>query len=428
MQALIAPLTELAEFETVLKKRKQETGILQFAGCVNSQKTHMMYALGDGFDYKIIAVSSEMKAKQIYEEYRFLDSDIYQYPAKDLLFYQADLRGKYLLKQRMEVFQAILEDRGATIVTSFDGFMDALLPLELMRERIRNFKVGDVVDFEAIKKDMVLLGYDREEQIEGPGQFAVRGGILDIFSPAADRPFRAEFFGDELDTIGFFDPDTQRRTENTDLVMILPVGETQPMLHPYGIDGLCSDISALIQRQRRRKNINQALIKTLEQDLEKYQNSMSNPASDRYMAYIYPEMATAMDYIPENAVILLCDQSSLHRRARTRTEEMGLQLDSLLQGGSVAGELCEFVCQWEDFCDSLTGRTVVYLDSFGGSSYPETCPPKQLLPMVAKQLPGYGGNLDTAASASSRWSSDTVPCSAINSRMLRPFSKCSLCN
>ena len=225
MQALIAPLTELAEFETVLKKRKKETGILQFAGCVNSQKTHMMYALSDGFNFKIIAVSSEMKAKQIYEEYRFLDSDIYQYPAKDLLFYQADLRGKYLLKQRMEVFQAIMEGRGATIVTSFDGFMDALLPLDMMRERIRTFKVGDAVDFEAIKKDMVLLGYDREEQIEGPGQFAVRGGILDIYPLTEEVPIRVELWGDEIDSIRTFDVESQRSIENLQEITIYPASD-----------------------------------------------------------------------------------------------------------------------------------------------------------------------------------------------------------
>ena len=225
MQALIAPLTELAEFETVLKKRKQETGILQFAGCVNSQKTHMMYALSDGFDYKIIAVSSEMKAKQIYEEYRFLDSDIYQYPAKDLLFYQADLRGKYLLKQRMEVFQAIMEGRGATIVTSFDGFMDALLPIEKMREKICNLRVGDVVDFDAIKKEMVLLGYDREEQIEGPGQFAVRGGILDIYPLTEEVPIRVELWGDEIDSIRTFDVQSQRSIENLDAITIYPASD-----------------------------------------------------------------------------------------------------------------------------------------------------------------------------------------------------------
>ena len=115
------------------------------------------------------------------------------------------------------------------------------------------------------------------------------------------------------------------------------------------------------------------------------------------MGLIYPEMATAMDYIPENATVIICDHGNLRRAARNRCDEMGLQLDSLLQAGLLAGELCDYVCQWEDFCSSLSGRTVVYFDAFGGTAYPEDCPPKVLLPMIAKQLPGYGGNLDTAA-------------------------------
>ena len=120
--------------------------------------------------------------------------------------------------------------------------------------------------------------------VEGPGQFAVRGDIVDIFSPAADLPVRAEFFGEELDTMGYFNPDTQRRTENIPSVTILPVGETQPRLHPEGLKGLCDDLVNLIARQKRRKNINEDLIRTLERDLEKYQNGVQNPASDRYMA------------------------------------------------------------------------------------------------------------------------------------------------
>ena len=173
---------------------------------------------------------------------------------------------------------------------------------------------------------------------------------------------------------------------------------TQPRLHKAGVEGLCADLNRLIARQKRRKNVNEALITTLTKDLEKYENGMQNPASDRYMALIYPEMATAMDYIPQDAIIAICDQSSLRRSARNRSDEMGMQLDSLLQGGLLAGELCDYVCQWEDFCAALHNRTAVYFDSFGGTSYPEECPPKVLLPMIAKQLPSYGGNLDTAAS------------------------------
>lgn len=225
MQAFVAPLMELAEFETVQKKRKEKKGIIQFAGCVTSQKTHMMYALSDGFDFKIIAASSEMKAKQIYEEYRFLDTNVYLYPAKDLLFYQADLRGKYLIKQRMEVFQAILEQKNVTVITSIDGFMDSLLPLEMVKERIRTIRLGDVVDFEQIKKDMVLLGYEREEQIEGPGQFAVRGGILDIYPLTEEVPIRIELWGDEIDSIRTFDVESQRSIENLDEITIYPASD-----------------------------------------------------------------------------------------------------------------------------------------------------------------------------------------------------------
>ena len=225
MQAFIAPLRELAEFEEVFKKRTKQTGIIQLTGCVNSQKTHMMHALSDGFDFKIIATSSELKAKQIYEEYRFLDQHVYLYPAKDLLFYQADLRGNYLTAQRMEVLQALLEEEKATVITSFDAFMDALLPLETLKARIRQFRVGDVVDFEQVKKDMVLLGYGREEQIEGPGQFAVRGGILDIYPLNEEVPIRIELWGDEIDSIRTFDVESQRSIENLQEITIYPASE-----------------------------------------------------------------------------------------------------------------------------------------------------------------------------------------------------------
>ena len=225
MQAFVAPLVELTEFETVFKKRREKKGILQFAGCVTSQKTHMMYALGDGFDYKIIAASSDMKAKEIYEEYKFLDQNVFLYPAKDLLFYQADLRGKYLIKQRMEVFQAMMEQENITVVTSFDGFMDSLLPLETLRERMISFQVGDEVDFEIIKNQLVKMGFEREEQIDGPGQFAVRGGILDIYPLTEEVPIRIELWGDEIDSIRTFDVESQRSIENLQEITVYPASD-----------------------------------------------------------------------------------------------------------------------------------------------------------------------------------------------------------
>ena len=225
MRAFVAPLSGLAEYEVIQQECKKKHGIVQIAGCVTSQKTHMMYAIGDGFDNKIIAVSSETKAKQIYEEYRFLDTNVFLYPAKDLLFYQADLRGKYLIKQRMEVFQALMERQGTTVVATFDAFMDALPSKEIMEQRMVSVKVGDVIDFEQLKLDMVRLGYDREEQIEGPGQFSVRGGIMDVYPLTEEVPIRIELWGDEVDSIRTFDVESQRSIENLETIIIYPASD-----------------------------------------------------------------------------------------------------------------------------------------------------------------------------------------------------------
>ena len=290
--------------------------------------------------------------------------------------------------------------RGATRlqIMTWDALSQRTVPPETLSKAAFTLNVGQSYIFDDLLKKLTNCGYSHCGMVEGPGQFAVRGGILDIYSPAADQPVRMEFFGDELDTMGFFDPVSQRRTDNTESFTVLPVGETQPRLHENGLDGLCQDLRNLIAAQRRRRNINEALIATLEKDLNKYENDLSNPASDRYMGFIYPEFTTAFDYVPSNSIVVLCDQAALHRSAKTRTEDMGLQLDSMLQAGLLAGELCDYVCQWEDFCRQLSDKAVVYMDTFAGAAYPEECPPKSLIPISARQLPGYGGSLDTAVS------------------------------
>ena len=225
MQALKGPLTELAEFEEINKNRMEHPGMLCISGCVNSQKTHMMYALSDGIAYKVIVCSSESKARQVYEEYRMLDTDTYLYPAKDLLFYQADIRSKELVKARMEVLAALIEKKAAVVVTSIDAFMDCLLPREVIRERVISIGAEDTVDLEELIRKLVWVGYEREAEISGPGQFAVRGGILDVYPLTEELPIRIELWGDEVDSIRTFDVDTQRSVENLSEVFLYPASE-----------------------------------------------------------------------------------------------------------------------------------------------------------------------------------------------------------
>ena len=225
MQALIRPLNELAEFEEISRDIRKGAGMIRVCGCVNSQKTHMMYALSDGCNYRVIACSSESKAKQVYEEYRFLDPNTHLYPAKDLLFYQADLRSKELVSQRMEVIQAVAAGEKATVITSFDAFMDTLLPKDVIVEKTVRIANDSTFHLEEMQSRLVALGYDREVQIEAPGQFAVRGGILDVYPLTEELPIRIELWGDEVDSIRTFDVETQRSIENLEEVSICPAVE-----------------------------------------------------------------------------------------------------------------------------------------------------------------------------------------------------------
>lgn len=399
MEKLLYALKSIPEYKHLLESVSAGhcaavTGI----GQIN--RSHLIAGLYRHSEKPIVVLcQDDMAAKRLQEELKcFLAETAPVLPNRDLTLYDTAVVSRAWEQKRLRQLFDLKRGAARLQIMTWESMSQRTMPAEILGRASFVLETGKEYDQDNLVRRLTEAGYSRCGMVEGPGQFAVRGGILDIFSPAADRPVRAEFFGDELDTMGFFDPDTQRRIENIENAVILPVGETQPRLHPKGLEGLCDDLKNLIARQRRRKNPNQGLIDTLTRDLEKYENGMQNPASDRYMALIYPEMATAMDYIPDDAVLVLCDQSSLHRTSRSRTEEVGMQLDGLLQEGKIVGELCDFVCQWEDFCAGLKGRTVVYLDSFGGSSYPDECRPKQLLPITAKQLPSYGGNLDTAAS------------------------------
>lgn len=225
MKAFLTPLQGLAEFEQIKEKSKTNKGILQVSGCMESQKSHLMYGLSGIAPYRLILAEDERRAREIYEDYRFYDRKVYSYPAKDLLFFQADIHGNLLIRQRMKVIKALLEEKELTVVTSIDGCMDFLESLEKIKEKLIHYESDSTVDIEQLKNQLVALGYERVGQVEMPGQFSVRGGIVDIYCLTEENPWRIELWGDEIDSIRSFDPESQRSLENLEELTIYPAVE-----------------------------------------------------------------------------------------------------------------------------------------------------------------------------------------------------------
>ena len=223
MEALVQPLLGLAEFEDIQKDIRERKGIVQVAGCVDSQKAHLIYGLTAGT--KLIIAEDDIKAKALYEDYRFYDESTYLYPAKDLIFYQADIHSNLLATRRMRVIKSLLENKDTTVITSIAGCMDNIMPAEQILKRILTFAKDESVSLEQLTKDLVSIGYERTAQVEASGHFSVRGGIIDIFSITEETPWRIELWGDEIDSIRSFDVESQRSIEELEEIRLYPASE-----------------------------------------------------------------------------------------------------------------------------------------------------------------------------------------------------------
>jgi len=236
MQALLAPLKELAEYEAIrteIQKRarsnlhndqRKSGSIIGLSGCVDSQKLHMIYGLGDGIRCKVIVTYSDLKAKEIYEEYKFYDRNVTLYPAKDLIFFQADIHGNQLVRERIKTLRRLMERKPVTLVTTFAALMTPQVLWD-SDEDVINVKKGGSLDENKLSRKLVEMGYEKCYQVESAGQFSVRGGIVDVFDLTEENPYRIELWGDEVDSIRSFDVLSQRSIEKLESVSIYPATE-----------------------------------------------------------------------------------------------------------------------------------------------------------------------------------------------------------
>ncbi|MDE6915364.1 MAG: transcription-repair coupling factor, partial [Lachnospiraceae bacterium] len=226
MNTLLAPLKELGEYDEIAGRLDRQDRKVSVSGCVDSQKLHMIFGTDKGYDVKLIVTYSDLKARELLEDCRLYCRDSYFYPAKDLIFYQADVHGNQLVKERIDVQRRILEGKPVTIVTTFAALMAHQLPLSVIEDNIICIGKDSVVEEQALARRLVAMGYEKNYQVEAPGQFSIRGGIVDIFDLTSENPVRIELWGDVIESIRTFDVLSQRSIEeNMTQVSVYPASE-----------------------------------------------------------------------------------------------------------------------------------------------------------------------------------------------------------
>ena len=296
-------------------------------------------------------------------------------------------------RSRLAALYALANGDAAVTVATADALMARTLPPELLLSLSMTLEAGGQADLKQLTGRLLAAGYTRCDQVEGVGQFALRGGILDVFSPLMDQPVRCEFFDDEIDSMGTFDPATQRRTANVTSALLLPAAEVLPRSAEGGLEGLGETLLRLADKLAKKQKT-ETTVARLREDGERLKNGAVPGGMDRYLAAVYPKVTAGVHYLPGDAVVFLCESGRLDERVKNALLQNKQDTEALLEAGLLAGDYAKLLLSGEELYAALEDFPVIMADSLPTSRHP--LKPRGLLTMNARQLSSYGGSLETA--------------------------------
>ena len=311
MKVMETPVRELAYYENIISDLKKIGQIPMAFGCVEQQKSYFIYATTKDFKKKLILVNTEIKARELYEDYRAIDRNTVYYPAKDFIFYSADIHGNQLVKERLEVIERLISDEPLTVITTIDGCMDKLMTPQMYKKHVVEIKVGDELDVDRLAKELISMGYERVTQTEMGGQFAIRGGILDIYPLTADNPCRVELWDTEVDSMRLFDAESQRSVENIETLSIFPA--TELIIDDNladGIERIEKDTFVYAKTLEKQGHLPESgkIKKTFEELKEKIFVLEDRNGLDSYISYFCKDTVSLLDYFDRNETVVIMDE------------------------------------------------------------------------------------------------------------------------
>ena len=372
METLLAPLAEITAYRNAEEAIQKQQFPLQISGCIESQKCQWIYGLtGESPKWKVIIAANELRAREIAEDYRMFDREVMYYPAKDVIFFSADVHGNALSTQRLKVREALLDRKGGTIVTSIDAGMEFVLSQKIYEQAKQQVAEGETYDLETLCKNLVNMGYVRQAQVEMPGDFSVRGGILDVFPVTEDCPYRIEFWDDEIDTIRSFDVESQRSIERIAEFTIFPASEliltTEQIAD--GFTKMATDaakISTKLKKAKKFEEVNRLNdhLQEIQNDYEQYQSRIGLEA---YLPYFPVETLSFFDIMPEEETIFVLDEPSrCYEKAQAVETEFRDSMESRLEKGYLLPKQPEILQGMDPLFGLLQNKQLVILSLLDG--------------------------------------------------------------
>ena len=403
MKTFYAPLSELAGIEQ-LKKDFEVTGQpVMISGCIDTQKIHLVHAAVNDYRFRLIITGDEAKAREMQEDSRFFDKSSIYYPAKDFIFYSADVHGNQLAGERLRCIQKIIAAQdnktNITVITTIDGCVDMLMPLQRYRDNIIHFKNSDIIDTEKLISKLVGIGYTRVPMIDGQGQFAVRGGIIDIFSYTDETPVRIELWDDEIDSIRFFDVESQRSVEKIQTYDVFPA--TEWILSEDEIDAGFEKVKDEVEKQlvtlgNDKKKKTQQEMDACNRLRHAYADFERTRDYSKFILSFTDEIEGFTDYFPKDETVFVLDEPDrIMERIELISYEYEESMKNRLEGGYVVASQTKLMRPIAEVYKNMQSSRLMLLSSLDYK--PKMLKPADYLRIDARSISSYNNSFEYLA-------------------------------
>lgn len=393
MDAFLEMMQGLAEFGDLVQDIQKKNMPVGVTGVSDSVRAHLIDCVMKSQQKPALVVTAdESTARQLYADLKFFLGDIvHLYPRTDLLFYDVEAKGQDVTGQRLSVLWHMLKDESFCVVCTAEAMLQATLPKAACQKLALQLTVGEEMELSEIAVRLTVLGYRREEMVEGPGQFSMRGGILDVFPFAGSGglPVRVEFFDTEIDSVRSFDPESQRTVDKLECIEILPAREL-----------LLSDTERSLLTEKLRKlqkgikpsvETAEKLAKTLSRDIERLEEGLLFASLDKYIPYLYDTVPTILDYLPKDALIFWDEAARIREKTEQLTRQQSEDVLDMAERGMIPRGDVSYTLPYPEAVRRIEKRLI------GLSGVARTSPdyrPVRMHSFTCKSLGGFQSKLE----------------------------------
>ncbi len=384
MTGLYQQLLRLPQLTSIAQTMESERAPVLAAGLSQIHKAGVVYALTQSKG-AVVLTPDEPSAVRLCEDINSLfgAERALHYPARDFTFREVEGVSREYEHARLRVLGSLADGSRDLVVASCEAALAHTMPLPLLRKRLIVLRSGDEWPVQKLTQSLLDAGYRRSEQVEGVGQFAVRGGIIDFFSPHSPQPCRVELWGDEIDSVSTFMTTTQRRDEVLEEAVIFPAREVLPQSADW--------LEKLVQARPEGQGSRGARAKAqMERDLERLQSGLELASIDRYLPLLYDPPATLLEHT-EGKMLICCEPAAVKEAMAHLRYQQGEDVAQLVEEGLLPGGWAGFYEDYTRLLLELERRPSLLLDSFA-RSHPDIRP-ALTLELDARQLSVWGGDL-----------------------------------